>query len=73
MKTLTLIAIYIASFMIIFLIVSFPGYLFVGSYKAVIYNNGWQVMYTLFIGWWLAALPAREYYLKYEKEFDKIF
>ncbi len=72
MKTLILIAIYIASFIIIFFIVSCPAYVFVGSYKAVIYNSTWQFMYTFFIGWWLASFPAREYYLKNEKEFDRI-
>lgn len=73
MKTLTLLAIYIASFIIIYFIVSFPAYIFVGSYKAVIYNSTWQLMYTLFIGWWLASFPAREYYLLNEEYFDKIF
>lgn len=73
MKTLILIAIYIASFVIIFFITSFPAYVFVASYKAVIYNTSWQFMYTFFIGWWLAALPAREYYLLNEKYFDRVF
>jgi hypothetical protein len=73
MKTLLLLAIYIASFVIIFFIVSFPAYIFVGSFKAVIYNGTWQLMYSLFIGWWTAAFPAREYYLLQEEYFDKIF
>lgn len=72
MKSLLLLAIYIASFIIIYFIVSFPAYIFVGSYKAVIYNSTWQLMYTLFVGWWLAVYPAREYYIKHEKEFIKI-
>jgi hypothetical protein len=67
MKSLMLLAIYIASFVIIYFIVSFPAYVFIGSYST------WQLMYTLFIGWWLASFPAREYYLKNEKDFDRIF
>lgn len=73
MKSLTLLAIYIASFIICFLILSVPGYLFVGSFEAVIKCTTWQLMYSLFIGWWMAVLPTREYYLKNQQEFDKIF
>jgi hypothetical protein len=73
MKSLILLAIYIASFIAIFLITSFPGWLFIGSYKAVIYCTAWQVMYSFFVGWWMAILPAREYYLLHEKYFDKLF
>jgi len=73
MKTLLLLAIYIASFVIIFFIVSFPPCIFVGSYKAVIYNSTWQLMYSFFIGWWMASFPAREYYLLHKEYFDKIF
>lgn len=73
MKSLILIAIYIASFIIIFFIVSCPAYIVVGSFKAVIYNSTWQFMYTFLIGWWMAIWPAREYYLLNEQYFDKVF
>lgn len=74
MKKLILLAIiYIASFIIIFFITSLSGYVFIGSYKAVIYCTAWQVMYSFFIGWWMAIWPAREYYLLNEEYFDKIF
>jgi hypothetical protein len=72
MKTLLLLAIYIASFIIIFFIASLPACIFVGSFKAVIYNNLWQLMYTFFIGWWMASFVAREYYLLHKEYFDKI-
>ncbi len=74
MKKLILLAIiYIASFIIIFFITSLPGYVFIGSYKAVIYCTAWQVMYSFFIGWWMAILPAREYYFLNKEYFDRIF
>jgi hypothetical protein len=43
------------------------------SYTEAIKNTTWLGAYTLFLGWWLAAFPAREYYLKNEKSFDRIF
>lgn len=73
MKSLTLFAIYIASFITIFLMLSFVGWVFNGNYIEIVRNNTWQIIYTVFIGWWIAIFPAREYSIKHEKEFDKIF
>ncbi len=73
MKSLTLLAIYIASFVIIFLMLSFIGWVFNGNYIEIVRDNTWQIIYTVFIGWWVAIFPAKEYTLKYEEEFDKIF
>jgi hypothetical protein len=72
MKTLTLMAIYIASFILIFLMLSSIGWLFTGSYIDVINNDNWQIAYSLILGWWLAFFPSREYYIKYESYFDTI-
>lgn len=73
MKSLTLFAIYIASFLIIFLMLSFVGWVFNGNYIEIVRDNTWQIIYTVLIGWWVALFPAREYTLKYKKEFDEIF
>ena len=73
MKSLTLFAIYIASFIIIFLMISFIGFIASGSYIDIIQDGTWLIMYTLLFGWWLALFPTREYYLKNKTEFDRIF
>jgi hypothetical protein len=73
MKSLTLFAIYIASFIIIFLMISFIGFIASGSYIDIIQDDTWLIMYTLLFGWWLALFPTREYYLKNKTEFDRIF
>jgi hypothetical protein len=73
MRTLVLIAIYVASFIIIFLMLSCIVFIYVRSYNAVLTHIGWQIMYTVCIGWWLAAIPTREYYLIHEEYFDRVF
>lgn len=73
MKSLILLSIYIVSFVVIFCILSIVVGLFMHSYTEAIKNTTWLGAYTLFLGWWLAAFPAREYYLKNEKSFDRIF
>lgn len=66
-------AIYIASFILIFLMLSVVGILFTGSYVDVLQSKSWLAAYSLFFGWWLAAFPAREYYIKNEDYFDRVF
>ena len=65
-------AIYIASFILIFLMLSCIGIIFTGSYIDVLQSDNWKGAYCLFFGWWLAALPTREYYLKYEDYLDRV-
>jgi len=40
-------------------------------YQEVISDRGWFVIYTLFIGWWVAAFPALEYRKRNEEYFNK--
>jgi hypothetical protein len=47
--------------------------MFFVPYLDVIGSDGWLIGYTLFFGWWLAMFPAREYYLKNEEYFERIF
>ena len=72
MKTLTLMAIYVASFITIFLMLSLVGYVFGTPYMEIIHSQNWQVVYSIFFGWWLPIFPCREYYLKYEAYFDEV-
>jgi hypothetical protein len=72
MKSIILVAIYIASFITFFLLLSSVG-LFFNPYSVVITSQGWFMVYSLFIGWWLASFPAREYYVYHQTYFDKVF
>lgn len=63
MKTLALIGIYVISFVTLFYILSFIGIIF-QDYRSIITNDSWRVVYSVFFGWWLAILPARELYIQ---------
>lgn len=65
----------------IYLITFFTLYFVLSAFFCIFYNPGeelnsytrcvqdpqWFVVYSLFIGWWLALIPAREYYELLEK------
>jgi hypothetical protein len=72
MKTIILFLIYLGSFMLFYLLFSLPFALF-SPYMEVIQSQGWFIGYTVFFGWWLSMLPAREYYVKNENYFDEVF
>tara|TARA_R110000868_G_scaffold267155_2_gene526440 strand:- start:524 stop:745 length:222 start_codon:yes stop_codon:yes gene_type:complete len=72
MKTINLFSIYILSFMFFYFSISAIGILWT-NYTEAISNPGWFIGYTMLIGWWMAILPAREYYMKHKKYFDYIF
>lgn len=70
MKTIFLISIYIASFMLFYLMLSLLAMVFM-PYQEAISDREWFVIYTLFIGWWVAAFPALEYRRCNEEYFNK--
>lgn len=72
MKTVTLVSIYVASFVTFFFILSAAGIIFT-SYANVINNDGWKFIYSIFFGPFISILPAREFYVKFKKQFDLIF
>ena len=72
MKVLTLIAIYIASFISVFMMLSFVGFIFGYNYLNVIHAEGWQCVYSVLIGWWVAIFPTREYYIKHQVYLDRV-
>jgi hypothetical protein len=74
MKSLILMAIYIASYIIIYLMLCCVGWIFTDiSFPNIVHSSNWTMMYTLLIGWWAALLPAREYYVHYKSYFHDIF
>ena len=72
MKSIILISIYIFSYVFFFLLLSTIG-LFFTSYQEIITSQGWFMCYSLFLGWWLAIFPTREYYVYNQDYFDKVF
>jgi hypothetical protein len=55
-----------------FLLLSLVGMLFT-PYLEIISNYNWFTVYAMFLGWWLAYFPAREYYIHQQDYFDKVF
>lgn len=70
MKTIFLISIYIASFMLFYLMISLLPAVFL-PYKEIISSRNWFMGYTMFFGWWLAAFPALEYRKRNEAYFNQ--
>lgn len=74
MKSITLLAIYLLSFVIMYMMISLIGLVFSDtSYLSILRSQPWGIIYSLFIGPWLSIFPAREYYLVNELYFDKVF
>jgi hypothetical protein len=72
MKSIILIGTYLVSFVLFFLLLSLIGVFFT-PYSEIITNHNWFMVYAMFLGWWLAIFPAREYYISQESYFDKVF
>jgi len=72
MKSIILIGTYLVSFVLFFLLLSLIGVFFT-PYSEIITNHNWFMVYTMFLGWWLAIFPAREYYISKQDYFDKVF
>ena len=72
MKSIILIGTYLVSFVLFFLLLSLIG-VFFNPYSEIITNHNWFMVYAMFLGWWLAIFPAREYYISQESYFDKVF
>lgn len=72
MKVLILMLIYLGTFTFFFFALSTFG-IFWSSYSETLSNKNWFVVYTMFLGWWIACLPAREYYVNNEEDLHHIF
>ncbi len=74
MKLITLIAIYLLSFITIYMMMSLVGLVFSDhGYVEILRMSNWTMMYSLFFGWWLAGMSAREYYVHHQEYFNRVF
>jgi hypothetical protein len=75
MKSISLLGIYLMSFVIIYMMMSLVGLVFSDtSYVDILRNGNWGGIYSLLFGWWMSIFPAREYYMVHEIYFDtKVF
>jgi hypothetical protein len=74
MKLIALVAIYLLSFVLIYMMMSFVGLIFSDlSYVEILRSNNWTMMYSLLFGWWLAGMSAREYYVLHQEYFNRVF
>jgi len=68
MKTTKSIAVFIATYFVLYFILSAIGCLFFKSnlqhysYSECLGNTAWFIAYNLFIGWWVAGIVAYDYY-----------
>jgi hypothetical protein len=76
MKTTKSILVFITAFILGYFFLSSLGCMFFDSegnhfkFNYIIGQPGWALLYTLFIGWWLAGMITHEYYDKLsEQEF----
>ena len=68
MKALLLIITAITIFMGMFLLFSIIGLLWIPSYQKIISSPEWFIMYCIFIGWWVTAIPIMEIEEVYSKK-----
>jgi hypothetical protein len=74
MKSITLLGIYLLSFVSIYMMLSLVGLVFGDtSYVDILHSSPWTMIYSLFFGWWLSIFPAREYYLIHNDHFERVF
>jgi hypothetical protein len=69
MKNTVSMMVYTITFMAMYFVLSLFGCLFVkGDYNDVLSDTQWFIMYTLFLGWWIALIPAVDCYSSMEKK-----
>lgn len=74
MKTIILLGVYLMSIVVIFMMMSLVGLVFFDmSYLEILRTPAWIAVYGVFFGTWMPVFPAKEYYLKHEAYFDKVF
>ena len=74
MKSIILLAIYLLSFVGIYMMLSLVGLAFSeASYLDILRDDPWNFIYCTCFGWWLAIFPAREYYLVHQSYFERVF
>ncbi len=69
MKTLLVILFFLGVFMGMFFVLSAIGLLWCNTYAEIVKNPNWFMMYSLFLGWWIAAFPTHELSEKYNIQY----
>ena len=59
--------VYLITFFAMYFILSMLGMVFGHSYKESIESFNWFVMYSIFLGWWIAMIPAHDTLKEFEK------
>ena len=73
MKNTMSMVVYVITFFAMFFILSMLGMVFGFTYKESLESRNWFVMYSLFLGWWIAMIPAHDTYtLMQEKETERL-
>ena len=73
MKTSKSVGLFLITFFTMYFVLSAFGSIFyspgeeLNSYTRCVQDPQWFVVYSLFLGWWLALIPAMEYYEQLER------
>jgi hypothetical protein len=63
MKNTVSLVVYVITFIAMYFVLSLFGSIIGGcDYSTVLEERGWFIMYSLFLGWWLALIPANDVY-----------
>jgi hypothetical protein len=71
MKSIFLMLIYTATFMTMFFLLSAIALLWCDNYHDIVANPNWFMVYSIFIGWWVAMFPTTEYYNHHRSYFKE--
>lgn len=67
MKNTATLFTYLITFFGMYFILSAFGMVFGNQYNECLNSSHWFFMYTIFIGWWLAMIPASDVYQSIDK------
>ena len=72
MKNTVSMVVYLITFFAMFFILSMLGMVFGFTYKESLESEQWFIIYFMFLGWWMALIPAHDTYnLMQAKEIEK--
>jgi uncharacterized membrane protein (DUF373 family) len=68
MKNTAALVVFITTFITMYFVFSLVGSVFCSyNYQLVISSPDWAMMYSMFLGWWIAMIPAIETYQYLDK------
>jgi hypothetical protein len=68
MKNTIIMVVYIITFFAMYFVISMFGIALGFNYKSVIEDEAWFIVYSIFLGWWIAFLTAQDVYELIEKK-----